>query len=80
MDTVRGVERAIAAARRGDDVPEEFDVAPLGEITEEEWREHWPIGCDRRSTIGQSPSPSETDGEAESAAEESTADATPDDA
>ena len=42
VDTVRGVERAIAATRRGDSVPEEFDVAPLGEITDEEWREHWP--------------------------------------
>jgi XTP/dITP diphosphohydrolase len=42
VDTVRGVERAIAATRRGDSVPEEFDVAPLGEVTEQEWREHWP--------------------------------------
>ena len=43
MDTIRSAEKAIAAARRGD-VPEEFDVAPLGEITEEEWRAHWPSG------------------------------------
>ncbi|WP_415823273.1 nucleoside triphosphate pyrophosphohydrolase, partial [Mycobacterium senriense] len=42
VETVRGVERVIAAARRGTGVPEEFDVAPLGEISEEEWREHWP--------------------------------------
>lgn len=42
VDTVREVERAIAAARRGIRVPEEFDVAPLGEVTEEEWRAHWP--------------------------------------
>lgn len=42
VDTVRQVERAIAATRRGDAVPEEFDVAPLGEVTEDEWREHWP--------------------------------------
>jgi XTP/dITP diphosphohydrolase len=42
VDTVRGVERAIAATRRGDSVPEEFDLAPLGEVTEQEWREHWP--------------------------------------
>ena len=28
--------------RRGDGVPEEFDVAQLGEVTEEEWRTHWP--------------------------------------
>ncbi|UXA05844.1 nucleoside triphosphate pyrophosphohydrolase [Mycobacterium sp. SMC-2] len=44
VDTVREVERAIAATRRGVGVPEEFDVAPLGEITEDEWREHWPSG------------------------------------
>ncbi|ASW89353.1 nucleoside triphosphate hydrolase [Mycobacterium marseillense] len=44
VDTVRGAERAIATARRGGDVPDEFDVAPLGEISEQEWREHWPTG------------------------------------
>jgi XTP/dITP diphosphohydrolase len=42
VDTVRVVERAIAATRRGDSVPEELDAAPLVEITEEEWRAHWP--------------------------------------
>ncbi|MEM6105848.1 nucleoside triphosphate pyrophosphohydrolase [Mycobacterium sp. 050272] len=42
VDMVRAVERSIAATRRGDTVPEEFDVAPLGEVTEQEWREHWP--------------------------------------
>jgi XTP/dITP diphosphohydrolase len=42
VDTVRIVERAIAATRRGDSVPEELDVASLGDVTEEEWREHWP--------------------------------------
>jgi XTP/dITP diphosphohydrolase len=42
VDTVRAVERSIAATRRGDSVPEEFDVARLGVITEEEWRRHWP--------------------------------------
>ena len=30
MDTVRHVEKAIAAGRRGEDVPEELDVAALG--------------------------------------------------
>jgi XTP/dITP diphosphohydrolase len=44
VDTVRAVERTIAATRRGTGVPEEFDVAPLGEVAEEEWREHWPSG------------------------------------
>ena len=42
MDTVRRAEHAIAAGRRGEDVPEELDVAALGEITEEEWRAYWP--------------------------------------
>jgi XTP/dITP diphosphohydrolase len=42
MDTVRGTEKAIAAERRGDDVPEELDVARLGVITEDEWRAYWP--------------------------------------
>jgi len=44
VERVRTVERAIAAARRGAGVPEEFDLAPLGEVFEEEWREHWPSG------------------------------------
>jgi XTP/dITP diphosphohydrolase len=65
VDAVRGVERAVAATRRGD-VPEEFDVAPLGEVTEEEWRAHWPSG------------PSASDGEP--AAAEAAVDAVPDDA
>jgi nucleoside triphosphate diphosphatase len=42
MDTVRHVEHAIAAGRRGEDVPEELDVATLGEITEDEWWAYWP--------------------------------------
>jgi len=41
MDTVRRVEHAIAAGRRGEDVPEELDVATLGDISEEEWRAYW---------------------------------------
>jgi XTP/dITP diphosphohydrolase len=42
MDTVRAVERAIAADRREADVPAELDVASLGAITEDEWRACWP--------------------------------------
>ena len=42
MDTVRKVEHAVAASRRPDDVPEALDIAPLGVVTEEEWRAHWP--------------------------------------
>jgi XTP/dITP diphosphohydrolase len=41
MDTVRRVEHAIAAGRRGEDVPEELDVATLGDISEQEWRDYW---------------------------------------
>jgi XTP/dITP diphosphohydrolase len=41
-DTIRSAEKSIAAARRGASVPDEFDVAPRGEITEDEWRAHWP--------------------------------------
>ncbi len=44
VDTIRAVERAIAATRRGDTVPDELDVTPLGAGTEQEWREHWPSG------------------------------------
>lgn len=42
MDTVRRTELAVAADRRGADVPEELDVASLGDVTEREWRAHWP--------------------------------------
>ncbi|MFV8228871.1 nucleoside triphosphate pyrophosphohydrolase [Mycolicibacterium fortuitum] len=42
MDTVRLVESDVAAGRRGEDVPEELDVTPLGSITEGEWRTYWP--------------------------------------
>ncbi|OBH23336.1 nucleoside triphosphate hydrolase [Mycobacterium sp. E342] len=70
VDTVREVERAIAATRRGVGVPEEFDVAPLGEITEDEWREHWPSGG------AAADAPAAPDG----AVEESAVDAAADDA
>jgi XTP/dITP diphosphohydrolase len=42
MDTVRKVEVAVAAARRGTDTPAELDIAALGSISEDEWRSHWP--------------------------------------
>ena len=42
MDTVRGVEKAVAAERRSADVPTELDVAPVGSITDDEWRACWP--------------------------------------
>jgi XTP/dITP diphosphohydrolase len=41
MDTIRAVETKIAAQRRGgNDVLD--DPAPLGEVSEQEWRRHWP--------------------------------------
>lgn len=43
MDTVRAVEKAIAAERRAPDVPAELEAAPLGSIVEEEWRSCWPV-------------------------------------
>ncbi|GAY14898.1 nucleoside triphosphate pyrophosphohydrolase [Mycobacterium sp. shizuoka-1] len=43
MDTVRAVERAIEASRRAADVPSQLDTAaPLGAVSEQEWRRHWP--------------------------------------
>jgi XTP/dITP diphosphohydrolase len=45
MDTVRRAEHAIAAGRRGEDVPQELDVATLGEVSEEEWRAYWPTAA-----------------------------------
>lgn len=43
MDTVRRTELAIAANRRDTDSPSELDVAaPLGVVSEDEWRRHWP--------------------------------------
>ena len=44
IDTVRKVEQAVAASRRGPDVPEEL-AAPVGTITDEEWRAHWPTNA-----------------------------------
>ncbi|KAA1250864.1 nucleoside triphosphate pyrophosphohydrolase [Mycobacterium simiae] len=41
VDNVRNAEKAIAAARRGDSVAEELDVAPIGTIGAAEWRAYW---------------------------------------
>lgn len=43
IDTVREAERRIVAARRGEEVAVELDAAPLGAVSEDEWREHWPV-------------------------------------
>ena len=68
MDTVRVVESDVAAGRRGEDVPEELDVTPLGSITEDEWRTYWP-----RAVVEPEPEPEldvddELDDDAEDAA------------
>jgi XTP/dITP diphosphohydrolase len=55
METVRSTEKSIAAERRGEDVPEELDVAPLGVITEEEWRAHWPPAVEETVVEEQGP-------------------------
>ena len=58
MDTVRQVERAIAAGRRGEDVPEELDVAALGVVAEEEWRAYWPSSAETEPSPEHVPEPS----------------------
>jgi XTP/dITP diphosphohydrolase len=42
MDTVRVVEKAVAADRRVADMLAELDVAAVATITEDEWRACWP--------------------------------------
>jgi XTP/dITP diphosphohydrolase len=61
MDTVRAVEKTVAADRRVADVLAELDVAAVGTITEDEWRACWP-------------SADEAEPEPEPAAEESAGD------
>jgi XTP/dITP diphosphohydrolase len=68
MDTVRRTEHAIAAGRRGEDVPEELDVATLGEISEEEWRAYWPPG----TAVAESITADEAQAEAEEPVAEDT--------
>jgi XTP/dITP diphosphohydrolase len=47
MDTVRAVECAIAANRRDADASSRLDVAtPLGVVSADEWRRHWPAHID----------------------------------
>jgi XTP/dITP diphosphohydrolase len=42
VDTVREVEKSIAVTRRGENLPKAFDITPLADVTEDEWRRHWP--------------------------------------
>ena len=55
MDTVRSTERAVAAGRRGEYIRDALDVAPLGPVTEEEWRAHWPQVTDQSPAAREGP-------------------------
>ncbi|MEZ0363962.1 nucleoside triphosphate pyrophosphohydrolase [Mycobacterium sp. pUA109] len=68
MDAVRDTEKAIAAGRRGADVPEELDVTPLGEVSEEEWRAYWLTALEPHVEVPEQPEPS-AEGEATEAEE-----------
>ena len=61
MDTVRRVELAIAASRRGEDVPEELDIATLGEISEDEWRAYWAPEAETEPAPDRIPEPKPAD-------------------
>jgi XTP/dITP diphosphohydrolase len=74
MDTVRTVEIAIAAGRRGDDVARALDVSTLGDIAEEEWRAHWPAEPDEAEEVDGAEETAEPD-EAQAAVEEVQSDA-----
>ena len=69
MDTVRTTELAIAAGRRGSDVPEELDVAALGDVSEDEWRAHWRAAADGASNTEPEPGEDEQSAPAEASDE-----------
>jgi XTP/dITP diphosphohydrolase len=58
MDTVRRVENDIAAGRRGDDVPDQLDVAPLAVIPAQQWRAYWPSEAETEPAPDRVPEPS----------------------
>jgi XTP/dITP diphosphohydrolase len=70
MDTVRGAEKAIAADRRGEDVPAELDVAAVGVITEEEWRAHWLPAVEALAVADEADEPEVPEPHSEDAADE----------
>jgi XTP/dITP diphosphohydrolase len=47
---VRAAERAVAAVRRGAEVAEQLDDAPLAAVAEDEWRSHWPGAASEAQT------------------------------
>jgi XTP/dITP diphosphohydrolase len=70
IDTVRGAEMAIAADRRGEDVPAELDVAPVAVITEEEWRAHWLPAVEALAVADEADEPEVPEPHSEDAADE----------
>jgi XTP/dITP diphosphohydrolase len=70
MDTVRSAEKAIAADRRGEEVPAELDVAPVGAITEEEWRANWLPTVDALVVADEAEEPADDVDEAAGAADD----------
>lgn len=70
MEQVRQAEHAIVVGRRGDDVPEELDSTSLGQVSEEEWRAHWPSDGNAETADAAEPDEAdEIDDEAEEADE-----------
>jgi XTP/dITP diphosphohydrolase len=55
MDTVRSAEKAVATKRRGEDVPAELGVAPVGAISERQWRAHWPAAGEALTVVDEQP-------------------------
>ena len=58
MNAVRTAEKAIASARRGDEVAQELDVAVVDSITEDEWRAAWPVPVGTEPAPDRIPEPS----------------------
>jgi XTP/dITP diphosphohydrolase len=69
IDNVRVIEKAVAADRRGEDVPAELDVAPVGVITEDEWRAHWPPAVEALADAGEVDELEQPQAESEDAAD-----------
>jgi XTP/dITP diphosphohydrolase len=82
MDTVRKVEASVAASRRGPDTPAELDVSTLGDISEDEWRSHWPTfveeAVEEAESEGQEPESDEAQVEGELEESDAEVDAEPD--
>jgi XTP/dITP diphosphohydrolase len=69
MAKVRQAEHAIIVSRRGDEVPEQLDATSLGQVTEEEWRAHWPSEAKSDAKSDARAAADETDDDADEAFE-----------